>query len=139
MTLSAGLAALVEEFRVNTMVDTELTANEAAGEDLAAEEIGQVLIITREALANVARHARATRAIVDMRATRDDVVVTIGDNGVGFVTDVRRPPAHQGLHNMRNRATGIGATLAVESAAGAGTRIIVTLPRRTAAVSGGEM
>ena len=139
MTLAAGLAALVEEFRVNTMIDAELTARDADGEGLAAEEIGQVLIIAREALANVARHARASRAVVDLHATNDDVVVTIADNGVGFVPDVRRPPAHQGLHNMRNRASGISATLAVDSAAGTGTRIIVTLPRRTAAVPGGEM
>jgi signal transduction histidine kinase len=139
MTLAAGLGALVEEFRVNTMIDAELTAHDADGEGLAPEEIGQVLIIAREALANVARHARATRAVVVLHATPDDVVVTIADNGVGFATDDRRPPAHQGLHNMRNRANGIGATLAVDSAPGMGTRIIVTLPRRTAAVSGGEM
>jgi signal transduction histidine kinase len=139
MTLAAGLAALVEEFRVNTMIDAELTAREMDGQGLAAEEIGQLLIIAREALANVARHARASRAVVELRATRDDVIVTIGDNGVGFTADFRRPPAHQGLHNMRNRAIGIGATLGVESAAGAGTRIIVTLPRRITVVSGGEM
>ena len=139
MTLSTGLAALVEEFRVNTMIDAELTAREEDAEGLAADEIGQVLIIAREALANVARHARASRAIVDLRATGNHVVVTIADNGVGFVVDVSRPPAHQGLHNMRNRAAGIGATLIVDSAAGSGTRIIVTLPRRSAAVSGGEM
>ena len=65
--------------------------------------------------------------------------MTIADNGVGFVVDVSRPPAHQGLHNMRTRAAVIGATLIVDSAAGSGTRIIVTLPRRSAAVSGGEM
>jgi signal transduction histidine kinase len=139
MTLPAGLAALVEEFRVNTMIDAELSAREADGEGLAAEEIGQILIIAREALANVARHARASRAVVELRSTPDDVVVTIGDNGVGFASDVRHPPAHQGLLNMRNRANGIGATLAVDSSAATGTRIIVTLPRRTAAVSGGEM
>jgi signal transduction histidine kinase len=139
MTLATGLAALVEEFRVNTMIDAELTARDADGEGLASDEIGQILIIAREALANVARHARASRAVVDLHATSHDVVVTIADNGVGFLTEIRRPPAHQGLHNMRNRANGIGATLAVDSAAGTGTRIIVTLPRRTAAVSGGEM
>jgi signal transduction histidine kinase len=40
---------------------------------------------------------------------------------------------------MRNRAHAIGATIVIDSAPGAGTRIIVTLPRRDAATPGGEM
>jgi signal transduction histidine kinase len=129
----------VEEFRVNTMVDAEVRAHSAEVDEMTPEETAELLYVAREALSNVARHARATRATVDLRTTVDRVILEIVDNGIGFATDATRAPGHQGLANMRNRAHGIGATLVVDSAMGAGTRIIVTLPRRDAATSGGEM
>jgi len=140
MTLPAGLDALVEEFRVNTMIDVELLAGEAGvvgGFELPGDTTGQLLIITREALSNVARHAKATRATVEFFEADDRLVIAVADNGTGFEAERRRGPGHQGLRNMRHRAAGIGGTLEVESRAGSGTRIIVTLPRPDAA-SGGE-
>ncbi len=139
MALAAGVSALVEEFRVNTMVDTEVRVDDVDLAGVTAEETGQLLIIAREALSNVARHARATRALVDLRGTPDRVVLAIEDNGTGFTVDAARAPAHQGLGNMRNRAHAIGATIVIDSARGSGTRIIVTLPRRDAATPGGAM
>jgi signal transduction histidine kinase len=139
MALAAGLAALVEEFRVNTMVDAEVRTDELDAEALTSDDTGQLLIIAREALSNVARHARATRALIDLRGTPERVVLSIEDNGTGFAVEAARSPSHQGLGNMRNRAHAIGATIVIDSAPGAGTRIIVTLPRRDAATPGGEM
>jgi len=139
MALAAGLAALIEEFRVNTMVDAEVRADEVDLGGMTPDETGELLIIAREALSNVARHARATRAIVDLRSTPERVVLAIEDNGTGFAVEAARDPSHQGLGNMRNRAHAIGATIVIDSAPGAGTRIIVTLPRRDGATSGGEL
>ena len=137
MTLAAGLDALVEEFRVNTMVDVELLAGAAHDLELPGDTTGQLLIITREALSNVARHAKASRATVEFIDTDDRLAIAVVDNGTGFEVGRRRGPGHQGILNMRHRAAGIGGTLEVESRAGSGTRIIVTLPRPDAA-SGGE-
>ena len=137
MTLAAGLDALVEEFRVNTMIDLELVASAARDLELPGETTAQLLIITREALSNVARHAKATRATVEFAGADGRLAITVSDNGTGFEAGRRRGPGHQGLLNMRNRAAGIGGTLQVDSRAGSGTRIIVTLPRPDAA-SGGE-
>jgi signal transduction histidine kinase len=137
MTLAAGLDALVEEFRVNTMVDVELLAGAAHDLELPGDMTGQLLIITREALSNVARHAKASRATVEFIDAEDRLAIAVADNGTGFEVGRRRGPGHQGILNMRHRAAGIGGTLEVESRAGSGTRIIVTLPRPDAA-SGGE-
>ena len=68
-----GLAALADEFRVNTMIDVELRA----GPTVSAPVIGvdrtvELLSIAREALSNIARHARATRAELDRRAGPGD-------------------------------------------------------------------
>ena len=126
-----GLAALADEFRVNTMIDVELRA----GPTVSAPYVGpdrtaELLSIAREALSNIARHARATRAelTVDPDPTIAGLEIVIADNGTGFDPAAPRGVGHQGLRNMRTRAISIGATLLVDSHPGAGTRIIVRVP-----------
>jgi signal transduction histidine kinase len=125
----AGLAALADEFRLNTMVDVDLLLDGRAAIDLPEEETVQLLHITREALSNVARHSRATRATIELSAPDDTIRLVIADNGRGFPVGVARGPGHQGLVNMRGRAVGLGGRLDIESELGHGTRIIVSVPR----------
>jgi len=126
-----GLAALADEFRVNTMIDVELRA----GPTVTTPVIGpdrtvELLSIAREALTNVARHARATRAEITVEPDPEiaGVEIVVADNGTGFDPAAPRGIGHQGLRNMRTRAISIGATLLVDSHPGAGTRIIVRVP-----------
>jgi signal transduction histidine kinase len=126
-----GLAALADEFRVNTMIDVELRA----GPTVTAPVIGpdrtvELLSIAREALSNIARHARATRAEITVEPDPEiaGVEVVVADNGTGFDPAAPRGIGHQGLRNMRTRAISINATLLVDSHPGAGTRIIVRVP-----------
>jgi signal transduction histidine kinase len=126
-----GLAALADEFRVNTMIDVELRA----GPTVTTPVIGpdrtvELLSIAREALSNIARHARATRAEITVEPDPEiaGVEVIVADNGTGFDPAAPRGIGHQGLRNMRTRAISIGATLVIDSQPGAGTRIIVRVP-----------
>ena len=128
--LVGGLAALADEFRVNSMVDVDLDTADARDADLSPELIGQFLSIAREALSNIARHSKATRGSVQVETGDDFVRLTISDNGVGFDAATPRGIGHQGLVNMRARASSVGGRLDVESEPGAGTRIIVEAPRR---------
>jgi signal transduction histidine kinase len=127
--LQAGLAALVDEFRLNTMIDVDLDVDPDATFDVPDEETLQLLHIVREALSNVARHSKATRVEIGLRADDREVSLAIADNGRGFALDAFRGPGHQGLANMRARATAMGGRLEVESGPAAGTRIIVVVPR----------
>jgi signal transduction histidine kinase len=127
--LVEGLAALADEFRVNTMVDVELHADRDAHQvPLGPDRTLELLTISREALSNIARHARATRAVVRVSGRADGLDLEIADNGVGFDTYAPRSLGHQGLLNIRARAIGIGATPIVDSEPGAGTRIILRVP-----------
>ena len=126
--LVGGLAALADEFRVNSMVDVELEAAAVDESHLASEQITQLLSIAREALSNIARHSKASQARVDVSADGSTVKLEIGDNGVGFDPHIQRGPGHQGLVNMRERAASIGGNLTIESKPGAGTRIILAVP-----------
>ncbi|MBX7259351.1 MAG: sensor histidine kinase, partial [Candidatus Hydrogenedentes bacterium] len=78
---------------------------------------------------NTVKHARARN--VAIRFVRDNGTchLTIRDDGVGF--DPRDDFAgHFGLTSMRERATRLGGTLAVESAPGTGTTVSVRVPVR---------
>ena len=126
--LAAGLAALVDEFRLNTMVDVDLRVDSLEVFDLPDEETLQLLHIAREALSNVARHSRATRVDIELKAPDRKIRLAVSDNGRGFAVDDFRGPGHQGLVNMRARATAVGGRLDIESEPDAGTRIIVVVP-----------
>ena len=132
--LVGGLAALAEELRLNTMVDVEVELEEAEEVTTSLDEghRAQLMQIAREALSNAARHSAATRARVVL-AVDDDVTVRlmIEDNGRGFDPGAPRGGEHQGLVNMRDRALHMGGTLQIDSAPGAGTRIIVRVPLST--------
>jgi signal transduction histidine kinase len=128
--LVGGLAALADEFRVNSMVDIDLDTASVDESDLPAEVVAQLLSIAREALSNIARHSKATQGRVNIEARGDIVELTISDNGVGFDQSKPRSAGHQGLVNMSARAASIGGHLEVRSESGAGTRIIVSAPRR---------
>ena len=130
--LVEGLAALADEFRVNTMVDVELRAGpEVDGIPLGPQRTLEVLSVAREALSNIARHAKATRAEILVATSGDGagITLTIIDNGMGFDPDAPRGLGHLGLANMDARMAGVGGTLVVESSQDRGTRIIVDVPR----------
>ena len=85
--------------------------------------------ISQEALANVAKYARAEKATVTLGITPEVSSLTIADDGCGFDPACHQPAkGHgRGLMIMRERAAAVGADLTVESAPGRGTRVIVTL------------
>jgi len=129
--LVGGLAAIADEFRLNTVIDLDFVADDALNEELPAELTVQLLQVAQEALSNIARHSGATQAriAVTAGADGDGVNLEIADNGVGFDPDASRSEDHRGLVNMRSRVGSIGGRLEVVSGPDSGTRIIVRVPR----------
>jgi signal transduction histidine kinase len=87
--------------------------------------------VALEALANVHRHAHATRVSLVLQKSDEHVSVVIEDNGMGFDPDAP-PPAgtvtRLGILGMRERLALVGGTLTVESSPGKGTTIIARVP-----------
>jgi signal transduction histidine kinase len=79
--------------------------------------------VTSEALANVAKHARASRASVAVRENNGRVVVDVTDDGVGGAD-----PAGNGLVGLRDRVESLSGNLLVESPLGQGTHLHAELP-----------
>jgi len=81
--------------------------------------------IAQEALNNVAKHAGASQATVNLRCQPEQVELFIRDDGRGFNPESAFLK-HLGLGIMRERAEAIGATLKIESQVGHGTQVLVT-------------
>lgn len=77
-----------------------------------------------EALANVAKHARASHASIRVAAEDGLLTVEILDDGIGGA----EPSVGSGLHGLADRMEALGGQLVVESLRGAGTRIVARLP-----------
>ena len=79
--------------------------------------------IVQEALNNVAKHAGASQAKVNLLCQPGQVTSSVTDNGRGFdMTAI--PPDSLGLGIMRERAKNIGASLTIESKIGCGTQVV---------------
>jgi signal transduction histidine kinase len=92
---------------------------------LAPDEQIEVFRIVQEGLANVRKHAGASRAEVVIGPRGPDRVVVVRDNGSGF--DGETDPAGQGIKNLRQRAAAIGGAFKLASTPGKGTALEVTL------------
>jgi signal transduction histidine kinase len=93
--------------------------------DAVADDVGEdVLAVIRESLSNVARHARAGSAEVDVAATADRLTVEVRDDGVGLGSTARR----SGLDNLRRRADRRGGTFAVRPREPTGTWLSWSVP-----------
>lgn len=90
--------------------------------------------IAQEALVNIAKHAKASHATIDLGSKGGRITVSIADNGKGFKPRTEST-AHGffgwGLTIMRERALSIGAAFRLDSTPGKGTRILVELEGRS--------
>ncbi len=125
--LSMGIGQLLREFQANTMIGVEQTVGESI-DNLPSSQARAIFLTTQEALANIARHAKATHVTLLLARVADSVTLTISDNGRGFdMQDESRRIGH-GLANMQSRAEGLLGRFTIVSAPGEGTTITLHLP-----------
>jgi len=85
--------------------------------------------IAREALANVRKHAHATRVEIDLDHVGDSLRVRIADDGVGFNPTAENPGTeHFGLTSMRERVASLAGELRIDSSPAAGTQLEASMP-----------
>ncbi|MFE5191778.1 GAF domain-containing sensor histidine kinase [Streptomyces sp. NPDC056628] len=88
-----------------------------------------LLRVAQEALHNALRHSGAEHVDVTLDRRGSGAVLRVTDDGSGFdPRTVRRAGRHLGLVSMRDRASGVGGTLTVESAPEKGTTIEMEVP-----------
>lgn len=115
LVCALGLGALAE-------VSLEVDVPEAPGD---ARRLQHVCLVAAEALSNVARHSQARRVRVRGSLQKGSLVLTVEDDGVGFVPGRR---SGRGIDHMTERARLLGGTLRVDSRPGKGTRVRLEVP-----------
>jgi signal transduction histidine kinase len=89
----------------------------------------EVYRIASEALSNVSRHAQATEVLIEMLYGREQIVLTVRDNGRGFSYESDRAlTGHYGLRGLEERAATLHARLTVLSQPGIGTTVTLVVP-----------
>ncbi len=87
-----------------------------------------IFLTTQEALANIARHARAKKVNLSLNFADKRATLTVPDNGRGFdVTNESLRLGH-GLANMQARAESLHGTFNIEATPSQGTKVVMSLP-----------
>jgi len=128
--LSAGIARLVREFQANALVEVDVTSPGKLSDSISPAISQAVFLTAQEALANIARHARASSVGLDLIADKNTVRLQVTDDGRGFDVQQKDQTVGHGLANMRARAEELGGSFAVESEFGMGTTVHLQLPLR---------
>ena len=130
----AGLPAALDAYAARFSNRTGIEVRTSYAEPLRrlAPDIESLLFrIAQESLTNCAKHAQATRIDLRLDNDRSPNILSIADNGHGFIpaslTDKTRD-AGLGILNMREMAEFAGGKFSIESTPGQGTRIRVEIP-----------
>jgi signal transduction histidine kinase len=121
----------VSELEERGGLATEFHVEDLAGTRVSGEAELALFRALQEGLANVVRHAQASRVGVTLRHTPAAVELTLTDDGVGFDPS-SLDTENMGLTGMRERVAALGGQLEITTAVGAGVRLRVTLPGEVA-------
>jgi signal transduction histidine kinase len=128
-SLIEGLGRLISEFRQNTKVEVSLAGPKDHLSDLPQINAMALFHICQEALANIAKHANASKVSIDLWNTSDRALLEVHDDGDGFDLEKANKTVGHGLANMQTRVTNVGGDLDIISAPGEGTTILAWVPR----------
>ncbi|GIH67700.1 sensor histidine kinase [Microbispora siamensis] len=123
-SLRAQVVDLVEGARGHLGFMPGLSLEGRLDNDVPAEVAEHLLAVLREALSNLVRHAKATRADVAVHAGDGRLTLVVEDNGVGIPAEGRR----SGLRNLADRAERLGGAFTLGSPEAGGTRLEWSVP-----------
>lgn len=126
--LDEALTTLGKEFKANTLMDIDMQLEQQVANQIGREAAAATFHVAREALANVAKHAHATRTWLSLRQVGQQVLLQVIDNGRGFDFGGTNEHLGHGLSNMRERATAVGGELDVVTHPDDGTTVTLRFP-----------
>lgn len=125
--LDAALERFVRTYARQTGIPTTLHAPPLDGLPVSMQQT--LLRVVQEALANVHRHAAASRVSVHLRVTSESIVLSVADNGRGMDrANLSTAGTGIGMSGMHARIDKHGGELRVKSHPGRGTRVLAQVP-----------
>ena len=127
--LEPALRTLCREFEERAGVKVTLRTNRVPADVEPALAL-TLFRIAQEALNNIGKHSKATAVAVDLSRKGIELVLSVSDNGIGFIPGANRLLTGRGigLGNMRARAESVGGSIELHSNPGAGTSLSVHAP-----------
>ena len=129
--LPSELRRLVRDAGESDSVEADLVVS-GKPLGLSAEAAHTLFVLAREALANMARHAKARRVLVSLRYSDDHVDLVIQDDGVGASEQIlqhyQESSTHFGLKRSRRQVEALGGTFEVRNGEESGLAIRARLP-----------
>lgn len=125
--LSMMIGNEIERFR--SVSEAEVVGDVQIHSSLPVSLSRHAFYIVREALGNIAKHAKAEHVTVRVIEEGGSLNIIIQDDGVGF--DVRMPDrlfGHYGIRGIRERLSALGGKMNMESMKKAGTRLTISIP-----------
>ena len=132
--LPSALRELAETAALRTGARLELRVPDALEGCVSRSTEQGVYRVAQESLENVVRHAGATSVLVALEERGHELQLTVRDDGQGIepdaAADLQADGGHArlGIRGMQERAALIGGRLEINSEAGSGTRVVLTVP-----------
>lgn len=128
--LMQGIRRLIQEFRANTLLTVNLQGSDEEMAVLGEAQAVALFHICQEALANIAKHARARTVNITLWLSAERALMEISDDGRGFDIEKMQMTIGHGLSNMHTRARNAGGDVEITSEPGNGTTILAWVPIR---------
>lgn len=125
--LGAAIELLVQESRQRMGIEIDLHLDDVVHE-VNDDVTVAIYRMVQESMTNIFRHARATRARIDIREQGDGLLLTVQDDGVGLNHAPSNPRHSHGLAGISERAHMLGGWFEAGETSPTGSRITVCLP-----------
>ena len=129
--LTGRLQRLVETSNVAGLLRCDFRSDNIPEESLPPKIRHELMRFAQEAISNAVRHAKPTVVNVTLRWEPPNLILQVKDNGSGISSASLEKSEGFGLRNMRARASQIDGKLDIDTAAGHGTCIVLTVPIST--------
>jgi len=134
--LASYIGQYAQEYFQMTGIQCELDIpTQLPPHPLSSQVRHHLFLATHEALTNILKHSKATRAKISIISSNAAFEISIWDNGKGFNSSIVQSrsefpvvPTGDGLNNMCQRLTDIGGNCLIESTPGQGTKIRFVVP-----------
>lgn len=127
MDFAKAIENEIAEFRAVT--STSISADIRIESQIPLKILKHILYIVREALNNIAKHAKAKKAVVEIIEAHNEININIKDDGIGFdVKLLDKLFGHYGMLGMTERVKAIQGKIKIESKRKSGTNINITIP-----------
>jgi signal transduction histidine kinase len=117
----SGLGEAVESLADRTSVDVSV---DVGPERYSPAVEGAAYFVISEALANVTKYAKATKATVRVRGLADRMTIEVSDDGIGGAD----PRSGSGLRGLADRLAALDGTITIVSPVGGGTKVSARIP-----------